>query len=282
MSRVVSNTARIAMILTALLTTTANAASIPTTVGLCGQIVKGDAVLVNDLDCAPNLFAALILESGSLDMQGFTIRGGQAGVYCVKPIWEENVFLRRNCKIFNGTIEGSTVAAVGSKKLTIENVTIAPASGHAILLKGSSMEFNNLTMHLPSNGLGIYDSQGKAKVEGTNLVVEGGTTGIVSIKKVAITGGSFTGYGETAILAKAVDVTGVSFSDGEVAIYTQKARVTGCTVTGQTVAGVRADGMRIVGSTFTGNALDLESERSPVVQDTTCETSNGWGVCSND
>src|SRR5262245_6600839 len=75
-----------------------------TAVSICGQIVSGDAYLANDLDCAPSFAASVIVEGGTLDLRGFTIRGAEVGVLCVHPIWEENVFIYKKCRVFGGTI----------------------------------------------------------------------------------------------------------------------------------------------------------------------------------
>jgi hypothetical protein len=283
MSRSASGTSIIAMLLTALVATTGNAAGPPTTVGSCGQIVKGDAVLVNDLDCAPTALTAVMLMGGSLDLNGFTIRGAQATVYCAKPIWEKNVFLKRNCKVSNGTIVDSTVLGISAKNLVVENLIISPAVGSAIGVQGN-LELTNLSVQMPApTGFAILDPRGRGKVEGSGFVVDGGSRAISLIRQVRIDGMTATNYADVAIAAhKKVDVSNASFSGGNRAIQTIKARVTNSQITGHGVAGITAQRMRVIGSTVTGNLLDLESETRPDLESTTCDTSNGWGVCSND
>jgi hypothetical protein len=85
-------------------------------VNTCGQSVSGRAVLTGDLDCTGFAGHAVIVESGRLDLNGFTITGGNFyGVACFK-----------SCKIVGpGTIKGSQrqgVTAAG--KATIRDVAI--------------------------------------------------------------------------------------------------------------------------------------------------------------
>jgi hypothetical protein len=85
--------ARLLSVLVCLITGAASAALAQTAVSACGQIVSGDAYLTNDLDCAPSLAAAVILQGGTLDLRGFTVRGGEIGVLCARPTWEESIFI---------------------------------------------------------------------------------------------------------------------------------------------------------------------------------------------
>ena len=69
-----------------------SAAQAPVEVNTCGQVVTGDGFLAADLDCSGftggllDYGAAVVLSRGStLDLGGFTLRGGQIGVICAKP-----------------------------------------------------------------------------------------------------------------------------------------------------------------------------------------------------
>jgi hypothetical protein len=53
-------------------------------------------------------------------------------------------------------------------------------------------------------------------------------------------------------------------------------------VTGHTGTAVEAERITLMDSTVTGNGLDLDADRRPKLTRSSCDTSNGWGVCAND
>ena len=112
-----------------------SAAQAPVEVNTCGQVVTGDGFLAADLDC--NGFtgglldygAAVVLSRGStLDLGGFTLRGGQIGVICAKPCGGGTNTLCGVpiCKIRGGggTIAGATVDGILGQRVILDDVTV--------------------------------------------------------------------------------------------------------------------------------------------------------------
>ena len=100
-----------------------SAAQAPVEVNTCGQVVTGDGFLAADVDCTGftggllDYGAAVVLSRGStLDLGGFTLRGGQIGVICAKPCGGGTNTLCGVpiCKIRGGggTIAGATVDGI--------------------------------------------------------------------------------------------------------------------------------------------------------------------------
>ncbi len=257
-------------------------ASAQTAVSGCGQIASGDAYLTNDLDCSQDFLAAVIIEQGRLDLRGFTVKGGQAGVYCVKPIWEENRFPKRNCEVFNGTIEGSVVVGISGKNVDVHDLTVRDVDTIAIAAL-NRLRFTNLTLVLPPGTLGIWSPTSKLWVDGVGLTVEGGENVVSLARKARLRDVAMSGYSGIAISAgKSIEVTNGSFAGGNRGIDTQRASITNATITGHASSGIRARKLKIADSSLSDNGIDIETEKPPKVENTSCETSNGWGVCSGD
>jgi len=112
-------------------------------VNTCGQSVSGRAVLTGDLDCTGFDGHAVIVEIGRLDLNGFTITGGNFyGVACF-----------RSCKIVGpGTITGSQRNGVTVwGKATIRGVAITGNGQEGV--EARSVEIRDST--ITGNGGGI-------------------------------------------------------------------------------------------------------------------------------
>jgi hypothetical protein len=250
-------------------------------VSACGQIVSGDAHLTNDLDCPPSLVAAVIVEGGSLDLRGFTIRGAEVGVYCVHPIWEENVFVYKKCRVFGGTIAGYSVAGVAAKKLDLTDMTFTGGHGLAVIAH-KLVRFANLAVDIPAETQHVGIFLGSGSVKGTNLTLQGGVIGVWA-RSVYIDGMTASGAFSSIVQGDAVRLRNATLTDaGRGVSGGKKVTIESSVVTGHTEEGVRARRVRLVGSTVTGSALDIHAERLQLLDGSTCGTSNGLGVCTAD
>lgn len=252
-----------------------------TAVSTCGQIVSGDAYLTNDLDCAPSFAAAVIVDGGSLDLRGFTIRGAEVGVYCVHPIWEENFFIYKKCRVFGGTITDYSVAGVAAKQLDAADLILTGGHGLA-LIAHKNIRFANVAIDmLPESGnVGLFTLKGTVK--GTDLTVQGGTLGVWG-RKVDVDGMVASGSLGGAINSNSTRLRNATLTDGGVGISGgNTATIESSSITGHADEGVMARKIKLIGSTVTGNGLDLRGEKAQVLAGSTCGTSNGLGVCTAD
>jgi hypothetical protein len=249
-------------------------------VSTCGQIVSGDAHLTNDLDCPPSFTAAVIVEGGSLDLRGFTIRGAEVGVLCVHPIWEENLFIYKKCRVSGGTIADYALAGVAAKKLELADMTFT--SGPAIsVVAHKTLRFANVTIDMPAEfqTVGMFTVNGSVK--GTNLTTQGGTIGIWA-RKVDVDGMVASGSLDAAVRGNTVRLRNAALAGGGVGVAGGNAATNESTTnTGYAATGVAARRIRLVDSAVTGNGLDLHAEHVRLVG-STCETSSGLGICTAD
>jgi hypothetical protein len=266
----------------------AQPAGAQTAITTCGQEVRGDAYLVGNLDCPVDTEAAVVIENGHLDLAGFTIRGGEYGVICGRDTGEtingDELYKYGKCSISDGTIADQTVVGVDARDIELTDVTIAPAPEAIFgIIVFRRMLFANVDLQLPSAvAAGIFGVLNKPRIEGSNLTITGGGHGISFVNKVKIAGMTASGYLYRAIGAKTVDLENADLTGGTDGIQAGSARIADSTITGHSDTGVRATRLRISGSTVTGNTLDLRLERRPKLENTICDTSNGWGVCAND
>lgn len=265
----------------------ARTADAQTAITTCGQEVRGDAYLVGDLVCPSGTEAAVVIENGHLDLGGFTIHGGEYGVICGRDTGEtingQELYKYGKCSISNGTVADQTVLGIDARQLELTDVTIAPAPEATFgIVIFRRMLFANVSLQLPATvAAGIFGVLNKPRIEGSNLTITGGGFGISFVNKVKIAGLTASGYVNHAIGAKTVDLENADLSGGTNGIQAGSARVVDSSIIGHSDAGVRATRLTISGSTVTGNAIDLELERRPKIDSTTCDTSN-WGVCAND
>jgi hypothetical protein len=258
-----------------------------TAVTTCGQEVKGDAYLTGDLDCPPDTEAAVQVLKGHLDLGGFTIRGGEIGVLCAKDTDEtapngDEIYEYTHCSIANGSIVDQTLAGIVARDFKeLDGVTVAPAAGaiYAIVAH-RHLAVNNVNVQVASDGSAIYGAS-RAKIEGQNLTMTGGYSGIAFAKTVKIVGITASGYQYGAINSQKTNVTNATLTGGTLGIGALHARVVNSTITGNSEAGVYATRATIIGSTLTGNGTDIRTVHPPKVDNVTCDTSD-WGVCAND
>lgn len=261
-----------------------------TAITTCGQAVQGDAYLVGDLNCPDGTEAAVEIRNGSLDLRGFTISGGEYGVFCARPLGTfapngDEFYRYVTCSVSNGTIKDQSVLGVDARELTLTNVTIQESDPALLVavVAHKRLRVSNVDVQVGPGVLGIFGTgQNKMRLEGSDLTVTGGAIGISWAKKVQVDGLSVTGYELDGLYVRQVDLTGATISGGERGIAAGKVRLTSSTVTGNSVVGVTGIQFKLEGSTITGNALDLQSTKRPKLENTTCDTSNGWGVCAND
>lgn len=273
--------ARLAVLVCLVAAVPAGAQAQSAAVSTCGQIVSGDAHLTNDLDCAPTFAGSVIVEGGSLDLRGFTIRGGEVGVLCVHPIWEENVFIYKKCRVFGGTIADYAVAGVAAKHLDVADLVLTGGHGLA-LLAHKNLRFASVAIDmLPESGnVGLFTLKGTVK--GTDLAVQGGVLG-VRARKVDIDGMVASGSLSGAINSNSTRLRNALLTGGGVGIDGgNHATVEDSSITGHAGEGVMARKVKLIGSTVTGNGLDIRAEKAQVLEGSTCGTSSGLGVCTDD
>lgn len=251
-----------------------------TSVTTCGQTVSGDAVLANDLDCPPDSYTAVMHTGGRLDLAGHTISGSQYAVICGEPEDPEPFIELRKCRVSGGTITGFTKSGVSGHKLDLDDVTFSGSDDTYAIYAAKSLRFANVHIVGAPGSIGVLGFHVQ-KVKGTNLTVEGGQGGIVEAGNVDIDGIVVSGLTDQGVVGKTVKIENGSFTGGTLGIGAVNAKVAATTVTGADT-GILSTRMQIKDSTVTGNDLDLDSVQAPKVKNTTCNTSNGWGVCAND
>ena len=283
----------------ALLLADVHPASAQTAVTSCEQVLQGDGYLSGDLNCGPNTEAAVeIRPGGTLDMRGFAIHGGEYGVLCSGPaqtIGSLEVFPYAPCRVFGGgTIDGQSVVGIVASRLDLADVTIN--SDAIALIIHRRLSFTNVNLQLGGQYSVGIEAAATAPIVGTGLTITGGGTGITFGGRVKIDGLTASGYGRTfALTPRSISLANASLTGGEHAIHdyndrpcisrclhTLRVTLTDSVVTGHSDTAVKATRIRLTRSIVTGNGLDLQAEYRPALRDSSCQTSNGWGVCTND
>lgn len=245
------------MLVAVAVSVTANASTV--VVDHCGQVVAGTAMLATDLDCTSTGVDALVVETGKLFLQGFSLTG--ARIHCTSF-----------CKIIGP----------GSLSLDPALLTVPPASqdNYGLLVERS------LTLTGVSLVGGAVTHNGAARVSDSN--VDAGTSvGVGSAKSLKILSSSISGrvYG-----ARRVTLFDVSVVDGTVS--SNRIKVTDSSI--DNGGGVRASKSAIVeNSTITdsfGNGVEAYSYVQPYylnrgvgkvkVSNSTISGSAGFGVYS--
>lgn len=248
-------------------------------VSLCGQIVSGDAYLTDDLHCPPTTTASVVLVEGHLDLNGHTIHGGDIGVICAMPVWEQGILIQTNCSVSNGTITGWATAAVYAKNMQVADLIVSGDAGQGIgLFSIQKVRLASVTLDLSSGAVGIVAPKG---VKGTNLVSMGGETIIWGASKIDLVGATITGFADQGFYGTTVKVANATITGGTVGVASTTAKVSSSTITGNDI-GISGRRVQARASTVTGNGLDIDAIKRPNVATSTCDTSNGWGVCAND
>jgi hypothetical protein len=258
-----------------------------TAITACEQVVQGAAYLTGDLDCPPGTEAAVEIRSGgSLDMRGFAIHGGEYGVLCsAEGVLEGDVevYDYTGCKVFGGggTISGQSVVGIVASRLLVSDLTIDVPSMIGLIIH-SKLKLSNLTLQLGPNTLGVMIGD-HVKVGGTGFTMIGGHDGIAGPGVVTLDGVTASGYDRFAAYVRSVklrhaSLVGITRGMVDVGAVTLR----DSTMTGHSGTAIEAGRIRLTDSTVTGNGLDLDADRSPKLKNSTCGTSNGWGVCTND
>jgi hypothetical protein len=263
-----------------------------TAVTACEQVVEGDGYLTGDLDCPPGTEAAVELRNqGSLDMRGFSIHGGQFGVLCSGPHQIEagqEIYVYTACRVFGGgTIDGQSAQGIDGSRVDVADLSISEAATDPTKVQPLAitahkrLRFTNLNLQLAGTVPGI---QCLGSVTGTGLTVTGGGFAIEGARTVKIDGVTASGYFGFADSARTVKLANASLAGRTTAIseVTRAVTLTNSVVTGHSGTAIQAQRIKLVGSSVTGNALDLHADFLPRLVNSACETSNGWGVCSND
>jgi hypothetical protein len=223
-----------------------------TAVTTCGQEFTGRGYLTGDLTCDGDGYAVEIEGSGSLDLRGFTITGGEYGVFC-----------KIACKVFGGgTITGAVEdGVVAAKTVKVDGITVS----------------NN----------GFTGVKGGRAAMVTNAVLTGnaraGVQGLIRAKLSDTTsqGNGYGAVGDTALTVIRSNVSG-NLTGG---VYSDR-------ITARDSSIVDNDVDAQCGVTLTCADLEtgIDSKKKPRVDTVTCGTSSKgvtlpaetWGVCSAD
>jgi len=121
------------------------------------------------------------------------------------------------------------------------------------------------------------------RLDGTGLTLTGGHIGIQG-GRVRIDGVTASGYDAFAYgYVKAVKLSHASLTGGTRGVDgAPSVTMTDSIVTGHTGTAIHASRITLVRSTVTGNGLDLYADSRPRLRSSTCQTSNGWGACTDD
>ena len=105
--------ARFSVVLSLLLLVPAAQAQ-PVAVDHCGQTISGSGFLVQDLDCPTTGPAVMVTSTGTLELRGFSLHGGEYGVRCL-----------RSCSVIGpGTVSGAEEDGIEADgRLMLSNVT---------------------------------------------------------------------------------------------------------------------------------------------------------------
>lgn len=149
----------------------------------CGQELSGNGYLVGDLVCDDSGYAVKIEKSGKLDLRGFTISGGEYGVFC-----------QHSCTVFGGgTVTGAEEdGIVALKTLKVNGITVTN-NGFSGVKGGLVAIVTNATL----TGNVRAGAQGLRRVKLIDTVSEGNGTGVagsvVDLVRVSITGNRIGG-----------------------------------------------------------------------------------------
>jgi hypothetical protein len=212
-------------------------------------------------------------------MNGFGIHGGEYGVLCAEGNGDGYVY--EPCRVFGGgTIDGQSVVGIVASRMVLADVTIDMSDSIALIVH-SRLTFSNVSLQLGANAVGILAGP-KVRLRGTGLALTGGDDGIVSAGGIKIDGVTAAGYGDFTRYVGTAKLANATLGGGANGIDARVASLTDSSVTGHAGTAIHAERIRLTRSTVTGNGLDLDAIVRPRLRDSTCGTSNGWGVCTGD
>lgn len=168
-------------------------AAATTQVTYCGQVYMGRGILTGNLDCTGYGGHALIIERGSLELNGFTLTGGDYyGVHCLTTCWIKGP----------GTIQGA-----GWDGVRADGWTVA----YGVVIRDNGLNGINGRNNSNASRLIVRDS----------TITGNGFNGIEADSAVLVRRSTITNNG-----AYGIDV-GVQFCDTAGRVLLQRSTVTG-------------------------------------------------------
>ncbi len=161
----------------------AHAQPIPVTT--CGQVVSGDALLVGDLDCWP-LQDGVVIEKGTLDMNGFTIRGSVRGIVCGSGGVTDQ---KGKCTILGPGAISATISQgiLANNKLVLDGVTVFANDNVGIAPAGRFRIVNSHVWINSGKGISGIDPYNKLRGRIDNSIIEeNGGHGVADFSNVRI------------------------------------------------------------------------------------------------
>jgi hypothetical protein len=208
--------------------------------------------------------AAVYLDRASLDLAGYTIEGGYAGVICGAG----------KCRIRNGTIARNWNAIQNSGTLDLVNLTLSDNGNRAVEYAGTPVRAVKMTLVTVANNGNDQAGVIGGQVSLLDVVLTGPGSGVLGLKSIKATGVTATGDAHTLANSSAL------------ATYNGRVSARGLTASGWRRA-VDSGTVVIRDSNLSGNECDLFSGAFPHLTNTVCEHScksltESWGVCSGD
>jgi len=163
-----------------------------TAVTTCGQEFRGHGYLTGDLTCSDDGYAVEIEGSGSLDLRGFTITGGEYGIFC-----------DGSCKVFGGgTVTGAKEDGIGANKTVKVDGITSSNNGFTGVKGGRAVIVSNAVLI----GNGKSGVQGLVRVKLTDTTSQGNFYGaaadsVLSARRVTVTGNLYGGLAAERISA---------------------------------------------------------------------------------
>jgi len=229
----------------------------------CGQLVKTNAVVTQDLDCAGT--GILVGASGiTIDLQGHVLKGSGGGTYGVFDISGYDDVMIKNGVVRNF---GTGVWAVnGADELTVSNVVAAGNAVNGVVIDGSSASIASSTVS-GNGGTGVFLSGASPSVKSSTASGNSGNGIEIHVGPASIT--SSTAVGNTA---DGMDVQG-------------DAVIKGSTASGNVLDGFNLDNgtASITSSTASGNgAVGIYFGNNATVVKGNRAESNGFSGGSSD
>jgi|GEM_PF-3295747 len=141
-------------------TAVAGVAAEPEPVTACGQAVFGDAWLSADLDCSSaGVVASVAIADGQLDLQGYSITGGEFGVVCAG-----------RCRVINGSVTDADSDGISAgKRLVLDGVSVSRSGRYGIAVSGKAVIIGSSVSN--SGRAGIFAK--RMQVEGSTIQSNG-------------------------------------------------------------------------------------------------------------